>query len=80
MWQNYEKLSCEDNNILGASLTEEEVKHDLFEIECNKAVGPNGLSVEFFQTCWEIVRNDIMPMFLDFYNGKLDVRRLTMAL
>jgi len=45
-------------------------------MEKNKAAGPDGMPVEFFQSCWEIVKLDIIQMFEDFHNGTLDVSRI----
>ena len=45
-------------------------------MEKNKAAGPDGIPIEFFQTCWEIVKKDIIEMFDDFHKGKLDVSRI----
>jgi len=45
-------------------------------MEKNKAAGPDGIPIEFFQTCWEIVKKDIIEMFDDFHKGNLDVSRI----
>jgi len=42
----------------------------------NKAAGPDKIPIEFFQSCWEIVRLDIIQLFDDFYNDKVDVSRM----
>jgi hypothetical protein len=55
---------------------EEELKHALFGMERNKAACPDGLPIEFFQSCWEIIRADMMDLFNDFYLGNLDVKRI----
>jgi hypothetical protein len=39
----------------------------------NKAAGPDGMPIEFYQSCWEIVKEDIMAMFNDFYLGTLEL-------
>lgn len=31
---------------------------------------------EFYQHCWEIVKADIMQLFDDFYNHKVDISRI----
>ena len=54
---------------------EEEIKAALFQMEKNKAVGPDSMPVEFFQSCWEIVKDDIVQMFDEFYRLELDVSR-----
>lgn len=45
-------------------------------MEHNKVAGPDAIPIEFFQVCWEIVKEDIMEMFHDLSNGKLDVSRI----
>ena len=35
-------------------------------MEINTAPGPDCLPIEFYQVCWEIVKNDIMKMFEDY--------------
>ena len=45
-------------------------------MEKNKAAGPNNIPIEFFQHCWEIIKNDIIELFDDFDAGHLDVSRL----
>jgi hypothetical protein len=42
----------------------------------NKAAGPDGLPIEFFQVCWDIIKVDMMDLFYDFYLGRLDVKRI----
>jgi hypothetical protein len=46
-------------------------------MERNKAVGPDGWPIEFFQHCWDIIKGDAMDFFGDFYEGKLDIKRLS---
>jgi hypothetical protein len=56
--------------------SEKEVKEALDQMEKNKAAGPNKILIEFYQSCWSIIRFDIMQLFDDFYNQKVDVSRL----
>lgn len=76
LWDANEKLTDIDNKILDRPFSEEEVKQALYEMEKNKAAGPVGLPVDFFQNCWDLVKDDIMNLFHDFYQNKLDVKRL----
>ena len=76
LWSLEEKISEEDNIELSRPFTIEEVKYALFSMETNKAPGPDNIPVEFYQHCWEVVKNDIMRLFLDFYNNNFDVQRL----
>ena len=75
-WGIHEKISMVDNNHLTAPFTEEEVKRAIFDMEKNTAPGPDHIPIEFYQHCWEIIKGEIMDMFVEFYDGKLDLKRL----
>lgn len=45
-------------------------------MEKNKAAGLDKIPIEFYQPCWDVVKNDIIELFEDFHRGVLDVRRL----
>ena len=66
----------EENDKLSSPFTEDEIKFALFSMEKNKAAGPDKIPIEFYQACWDIIKGDIMELFEDFHNGKLDVYRL----
>jgi hypothetical protein len=53
-----------------------EIKEALFQMEKNKAIGPDKIPIEFYQHCWEIIKEDIIEMFGDFYAGRLEASRL----
>jgi hypothetical protein len=36
-------------------------------MEHNKASGPDGFSAEFYQSCWEIIKEDLMTLFREFH-------------
>jgi hypothetical protein len=38
----------------------------------NKAPGPDEIPVEFSQSCWDIVKNDIRNPFHDWHLGRLN--------
>ena len=56
--------------------SEIEIKEALFQIEKNKAAGPDKIPIEFYQHCWDIVKEDVVEMFNDFHAGNLEVSRL----
>jgi hypothetical protein len=45
-------------------------------MEHNKAPGPDGFPVEFYQACWEIIKEDLMELFWDFHSGNLPLYSL----
>jgi hypothetical protein len=45
-------------------------------MEHNKAPRPDGFPVEFYQACWEIIKNDLMDLFREFHNGDLPLYSL----
>lgn len=76
LWAPHEKVSADENDELTKPFSEEEVKGALFQMEKNKAAGPDKVPIEFFQWCWDIVAKDIMDIFKEFHQGGLDVSRL----
>jgi hypothetical protein len=39
----------------------------------DKAPGPDGYSMAFFQACWDVLKEDIMKVFHDFHaRGKFE--------
>ncbi|KAK1284157.1 hypothetical protein QJS10_CPB21g01155 [Acorus calamus] len=54
---------------LEARFTEKEVKEVIFGAEVDKAPGPDGFGLQFFQEFWEAVKDDIMEMFDDFFSS-----------
>jgi hypothetical protein len=46
---------------------EEEVKKVVSKTNGNKALGHDGFSMALFQTCWDVVKEDIMKVFSAFH-------------
>lgn len=76
IWNNSYMLSKSDNRILCQPFSETEIKEALFQMEKNKAPGPDKIPIEVFQKCWNIVKNDVIQLFDDFHNNKVDISRL----
>ena len=64
------------NNILCQPFSESEVKTALFLMESNKAAGPDKIPIEFYQSCWDIIKDDILKLFDDFFHERVDINRL----
>jgi mannosylglycoprotein endo-beta-mannosidase len=63
------QISEAENEILTAPFTEEEVFEAISQMELNKAPGPDGFPAEFYQKCWEVIKDDLMVLFVQFSNG-----------
>lgn len=49
-----------------------EIKEVVFDLEGDKASGPDGFSLSFFQACCDVVMKDLLSVFADFYrNGEV---------
>jgi hypothetical protein len=76
IWAENEKLSDIDRADMDREFTEEEVKFVIDQMEKNKAAGPDGFPAEFYQSCRGIVKDDLMILFKDFYQHKIDLARI----
>lgn len=68
------------NELEGEALTKPfeagEIKGAVMEMKTNLAPGPNGFTVTFFQKFWDTIQGELLNMFQDFWEGKLDIKRL----
>jgi len=67
MWSEAAVVSEAENNALCQPFTESEVKTALFIMDSNKAAGPDKIPIEFYQSCWDIIKVDILKLFDDFF-------------
>ncbi|OAY66433.1 LINE-1 retrotransposable element ORF2 protein [Ananas comosus] len=49
----------------------DEIKHAVFQLGSDKAPGPDGYSIRFYQTFWDTVKDDLFNLFQDLYEGRL---------
>jgi hypothetical protein len=65
-----------ENSLLTAPYTEEEIKQAVFQMEHNKALGPDGFPTEFYQCFWDIIKPDLLDLFGSLHAGQLELFRL----
>ena len=53
-----------------------EVYEAISQMELNKATGPDGFPAEFYKTFWEVIRNDLMDLFVQLKQGNLPLFKL----
>ena len=69
----FDMLEAGEANRLEASFKEKEVMEVVKGMDRDKAPGPDGFSMAFFQDCWEVIKEDIMAVFSDFFTrGKFE--------
>ena len=56
--------SNQEKGILTANFSENEVFDAVAQMEHNKAPGPDGFPAEFYQKFWEVLKSDLMAMFV----------------
>jgi hypothetical protein len=61
-WENGEKVTQEENDLLYAPFSIEEIKYAIDSCYAEGAPGPDGLPVLFYRKFWEIVKNNIVAM------------------
>jgi hypothetical protein len=74
LWSDESMVNEQEIFYLTKPFSEEEIKVALFQMDENKATSPDGLTIEFFQVCWHIIKNDMLELFVDFYLGNLDIK------
>lgn len=47
--------------------SEEEIHNTVFGMDDSKAPAPNGFSMLFFQECWDMIKEDLIKVFEDFF-------------
>lgn len=74
-WEPNEKVNEEENKELVKEFSLEELKDTIFSMEKNTAPGPDHRPIEFYQSCWDIICNDLMDLFTNFRQNKMDIGR-----
>jgi hypothetical protein len=62
------QVSMEENGLLTAPYSEDEVKKVVFQMEHNKAPGPDGFPAEFYQNFQEVIKLDLLELFCTLDN------------
>ncbi|VFQ93305.1 unnamed protein product [Cuscuta campestris] len=62
-------ITDDDNILLTRLPNEEEVKEAIFSLNPNSCAGWDGFNGLFFQTCWEIVKEDVVSSCQEYFLG-----------
>ncbi|XP_024016341.1 uncharacterized protein LOC112089817 [Eutrema salsugineum] len=70
-----EKVTESSNQFLLKEPSEAEIKKALFDINPDKAPGPDGMTCKFYQKFWQEFRHDIVNLVTEFFtSGSFDPR------
>ena len=56
--------------------TEEEVNEVVKELPLDKSPGPDGFNNEFFKSCWDTIKGDVLKLIDDFHAGQLSLESI----
>jgi hypothetical protein len=76
IWLEDEKLNNFDIVDMDRRFSLEEIKEVVDHMEKNKAAGPDGFPIEFYQHCWDIIKFDIMQVFDDLHEHRIILDRI----
>ncbi|KAJ9687798.1 hypothetical protein PVL29_013843 [Vitis rotundifolia] len=62
-----DQISHQEAENLERPFTEDEIHAALMEMNGDKAPGPDGFTLAFWQSCWEFIKEEILEMFKEFY-------------
>ncbi|RVW43795.1 hypothetical protein CK203_074062 [Vitis vinifera] len=57
---DWSPISEESALRLESSFTEEEISKAIFQLDRDKAPGPNGFTIAVFQECWDVIKEDLI--------------------
>jgi hypothetical protein len=72
-WEYEDLVQPEESVELESPFSEKEIREAVFSCYAEGGPDPNGLSFLLYHKFWDTVKGDIMNMFLDFYEGCLDL-------
>ncbi|KAL0356478.1 UNVERIFIED_CONTAM: putative ribonuclease H protein [Sesamum radiatum] len=70
-------LTDKDMELLHAKPTMEDIKAVVFDMCPDSTAGPDGFSALFFQSCWDIIAEDLLEAVLDFFAGTAPPKTFT---
>lgn len=79
LWYDFEKLNLTQQHSPESRFFMKEIKTTVFSCNPTKALGTDGIYFLFYQSYWDLIKNDIMLLLISFYNRTLDVSKLNLA-
>ena len=54
---------------LDSPFIEEEISKAIFQLDRDKALGPDGFTIAVFQECWDVIKEDLVRVFAEFHRS-----------
>ncbi|KAJ9691416.1 hypothetical protein PVL29_013559 [Vitis rotundifolia] len=62
-------ITEESASRLDSPFTEEEIHKAIFQLDRDKASGPDGFTMVVFQDCWDVIKEDLVRVFAEFHSS-----------
>lgn len=59
-------FNSDENTALCRPITNVEIIKVIWSMEADKAPGPDGFTIHFYQSCWEVIKTDLLKMIKGF--------------
>ena len=66
---DWSPISEESALRLDSLFTEEEISKAIFQLDRDKAPGPDGFTIAVFQECWDVIKEDLVRVFAEFHRS-----------
>ncbi|KAJ9701108.1 hypothetical protein PVL29_006452 [Vitis rotundifolia] len=66
---DWSPISEESASRLDSSFSEEEIFNAIFQLDREKAPGPDGFTIAVFQDCWNVIKDDLVRVFAEFHSS-----------
>ncbi|KAJ9691733.1 hypothetical protein PVL29_013809 [Vitis rotundifolia] len=66
---DWSPISRESASRLESPFTEEEIYKAIFQMDRDKAPGPDGFIITVFQDCWDVIKEDLVRVFDEFHRS-----------
>jgi hypothetical protein len=74
---DFDSLDAVEASSLELPFEEKEVLEVVKCMNRDKALGPDGFTLAFFQDCWDVIKSDLMGVFQDFYTHSKFVKSIS---
>ena len=62
-------ISGESASRLESPFIEKEISKAIFQLDGDKALGPDGFTIAVFQDCWDVIKEDLVKVFDEFHRS-----------